>query len=102
MKITPIKTHKITLGSSPLVSILDSYLPTLKEQSIVVITSKVVSMCEGNAVYRDSSDKNTLIASEADLVLGGKNNQHYIITIKNGVLMPSAGIDPSQGLYVML
>jgi len=47
MKILPIKTHKIRPYRQGLFDILDKYLISLKEGSIVAITSKIISICEG-------------------------------------------------------
>lgn len=102
MKITSIRTHKITSQESDLYKILDRYLPQLKEECIVAITSKIVSICEGNIVPKESTDKKKLIQAEADVILGSKNAQRYVITMKNGVLLPTAGVDPSDDMYIML
>ncbi|OGH18311.1 MAG: hypothetical protein A3F31_04300 [Candidatus Levybacteria bacterium RIFCSPHIGHO2_12_FULL_38_12] len=45
MKVTGIKTHRITVQDN-LFAILDQYLPKLEEKSVVCITSKIVSICE--------------------------------------------------------
>ncbi len=102
MNITPIKTDQITTEDTDLFKILDRYLPPLKECSIVVITSKIVSIAQQNTVPKSRADKQKLIESEADVVLGSNNSQHFVITLKNGLLMPTAGVDPSGDIYIML
>lgn len=47
MKITPIKTRRVVAQDS-LQEILQEALPTLQERSIVAISSKIVSLCEGS------------------------------------------------------
>jgi putative folate metabolism gamma-glutamate ligase len=72
----------------------------LHEQEIVVVTSKIVSICYGDVVRNDGSiDKKELIRREADYYLGDRYPTPYghMITIKNSVLIPSAGIDESNG-----
>lgn len=46
MKITPIKTRKVFAHDS-LQEILQEALPPLQERSVVVVSSKIVSLCEG-------------------------------------------------------
>jgi F420-0:gamma-glutamyl ligase len=81
-------------------------LPSLREKSIVVIASKVVSIWEGRCVSRrDMPDKDTLIIEEADKYLprnltpGG----WVMHTITDDTLVPSAGIDESNadGYYIL-
>ncbi len=102
MNITPTKTDQITTEDTDLFKIIDRYLPPLKERSIVVITSKIVSIAQQNTVLKTKADKQKLIESEADVVLGNNNSQNFVITLKNGVLMPTAGVDPSGDIYIML
>ena len=79
-----------------LYALLDTYLPKLKEGSVVAITSKIVSICEGRFVKIGSVDKGKLIKKEADYYLPRGKNGFYL-TIKYNLLIPSAGIDESNG-----
>lgn len=98
MKIISIKTNKIKVGKSNLTNILDKYLPELKENSVLVITSKIVSVCEGSVVKIGKADKLDLIKSEAEYYLPTEKNKHHsIITVKRSNLLTSAGIDKSNG-----
>ena len=98
MKITPIKTHKITLKDKDLFQILSSYLPRIKEGSVVAITSKVVSICEGRMVKIGTVNKDELVNKEAEYYLPKELNKYqFFLTIKNGLLTPTAGIDESNG-----
>lgn len=104
MKVQAIKTHKITIKDKNIFTILDKYLPIrLSEKSIVVVTSKIISLCEGSIVRKDAIDKKTLIQKEADIVLGNSDLHNVTITIKNNILLPTAGIDESNagGVYVL-
>ncbi len=99
MHITPYKTPKLS-GPQSLQALIDAYIPVLHEQEIVVVTSKIVSICYGDVVRNDGSlDKKDLIRQEADYYLGERYPTPYghMITIKNSVLIPSAGIDESNG-----
>lgn len=97
MHIQAIKTHKIKVGDD-LQAIIETYLPHIKEKSIIAITSKVLSVCEGRVVDKASSSKDELIKQESQYFLPRTCNLYDItLTISNNILIPSAGIDESNG-----
>ena len=98
MKVTAYKTKKVIVGDN-LSKILDEYLPPLKEKDVVVITSKIVSICQGNVVKNDGViTKEKLIKQEADLLIPPEYVRFGVrLTIKNNLLIGSAGIDESNG-----
>ena len=96
MRIEPIITPKIT-EAQPIEDLLSSCLRKLSENSIVAITSKVVSICEGRMIDIEEIDKEKLVKQEADLYLPKENQFGTILTIKNNILIPTAGIDESNG-----
>ena len=61
MNITAYKTHKITKKDTDIFAILDKYLPTVEEKSIIVITSKIIAICEGSLIPLDQADKDELV-----------------------------------------
>lgn len=103
MIVNAYKTHKI-LPNENLFSILDSYLPDLKERSVVVLSSKVVGICEGRVVKIDSPEadtkleqKSALAISEAQKYLPRDANKYNImLTITKNIMVASAGIDESN------
>lgn len=96
MIITPIKTEKILPNQTKLFEILDKYLLKLRENSILAITSKIVSICEGSVTK--NIDKHELVKKEADQMMIGFNNPYGMdLTIKNNILIPNSGIDESNG-----
>jgi dihydrofolate synthase / folylpolyglutamate synthase len=98
MQVTAFKTPKI-LERQELYNILDSCLPPLQERDIVVITSKIMSICQGDIVKNDGSvDKKELVRQEADYYLGDeyRESDEYTLTIKNNILIVSSGIDESN------
>lgn len=105
MKVIAIKTRKVIPGKDKsLFLLLDEYLPRLKEGSIVAITSKVAAICEGRVVKIGKTDKQELIKKEAEYYLPQELNKYgVLLTIKNSVLAPSAGVDESNadGHYVL-
>ncbi|MFA6185387.1 MAG: coenzyme F420-0:L-glutamate ligase [Candidatus Shapirobacteria bacterium] len=96
MKVEPIKTKAIVVGGN-LLEILDKSIANLKDNSVVAITSKIVSICEGSVVEIGKSDKDLLIKNQADYYLPKKNKYNFYLSIKNNILIPSAGIDESNG-----
>ncbi len=103
MNVRAIKTEKVTPGSIDLFELFDKYIPGIPEGSILAITSKVISICEGRVVPINGSDKDELIKKEADLYLPKEENRYNLyLTIKNNILAVSAGIDESNaaGFYV--
>ncbi len=99
MKVTAVKTHKIIPNiDKNLFAILDKYLPKLEEGSVVVITSKIVSICEGRVVKIEDADKDKLIYQEAQLIIPPEKNSYNVsLTVNNNKLVAGAGIDESNG-----
>jgi dihydrofolate synthase / folylpolyglutamate synthase len=96
MQIIPINTHLIHPGES-LNAILDQYINQIEEQDIIAITSKIISVCQSRLIEKDQISKKQLISQEADAILVTENNPYGIyLTIKNNILIPSAGIDESN------
>jgi putative folate metabolism gamma-glutamate ligase len=97
LRIHTHKTHAILPGES-LFHLLDTYLPRQEEGSVVVITSKIVSLCEGRVVEaNDTVCKRDLIRQSADAYLDDEAPFDIQLTITHNILIPSAGIDESNG-----
>lgn len=98
MIVSPIKTHAITIGED-LTDIIDRYITKIEESDIVVITSKIISICQGRVIKNDDSvNKNELIRKEAEYFIDKPQSRYYVmLTIKDGVLIASSGIDESNG-----
>jgi dihydrofolate synthase / folylpolyglutamate synthase len=98
MLVNPIKTHKITTDDHDLIQILDKYLKDVKENSVVVVTSKIISICQGRVVKKEEADKNDLIKKESNLFIPAEQNKYNVaVTITDNLLIASAGIDESNG-----
>lgn len=97
MHVTSIKTEKILPNTTRITTILDKYLPNISEPTVIVITSKIVAMCEGSVLPVGSHTKNELAQKEADLYISSQKSKYDVtLTIKNNLLIPSAGIDESN------
>lgn len=104
MIITPIKTEKILPNQISLLKLLDTFIKKFPERSILVITSKVVSLCEGRAISLDEN-KEKLIEQEATYYLPKKFRRFGASgTITHSAFIGAAGIDESNtsGYYLLL
>lgn len=104
MKIVPIKTEKVLPQSTTLTAFLDRSLKKFPENSILVITSKVVALCEGRVVPLQKISESTL-KQEADYYLPKEKSRYNIpLTIKDHAFIARAGMDASNtgGYYSLL
>lgn len=98
MNIYSVKTEIITPNTKTIYEILDIYLHSLKEHTIIAIASKVVSICEGRIVKVGTVKKVDLVRSEANYYLPSEEERHNIsLSIKRNTLIPTSGIDESNG-----
>jgi putative folate metabolism gamma-glutamate ligase len=98
MEINSIRTHKIKPFEQSIFEILDRYVDKMKEGSILAVTSKIVAICENRVVKTEDADKHKLIEEEAEYFLPPEENKYGItLTIKGNLLVPTAGIDESNG-----
>jgi putative folate metabolism gamma-glutamate ligase len=78
----------------------------IKEKSIIIITSKIVSIWEGRCVKIDKKiKKDDLVKKESDFYIDRKEvpKKYVMLSIKNNILIPTAGIDESnaKGYYIL-
>jgi len=103
MYVKAVQTHRIEPGEI-LENIIDRYLPQISEKAILVITSKIISICQERLILKESISKVELIKQEADAIVQAATNPYDLyLTIKNNILIPSAGIDESNGdnVYIL-
>ena len=104
MKVTAVKTKLLEANKYTLTEVLSESIYNISEGIIVAISSKIVSLCEGNILPLEDISKDNLIKKEADCFIPKEYSRYGVyLTIKNGLLVPSAGIDESNtnGYYVM-
>ncbi len=102
MKITAIKTEAVQPGQHQLDDLIDKYIQRLPERTVLAVSSKVVSICEGQIVDINTTDRQKLLREEADYYRSPRSNPHnYTVTIKNNQLIAAAGVDYSDGHYVL-
>lgn len=103
MKISAIKTRIVEASSCTITELLSESISYLPSNSIVAITSKIVSLCEGNVVPVKNGNKDDIIEDEADYFLSKTESKYNIyLTIKRALLVPSSGVDESNsnGYYI--
>lgn len=99
MKVIPIKT-RIFKENENLIDFITSNIKKLKDDSIIVVTSKIVALSEGRtAIVKNEKEKEELIKRESQFAMRTKFRTHkkYVwLTIKDGMVLASAGIDESN------
>jgi len=104
MVVTPIHVATVQANTIAVLDLLDNALPRLHEGSILVVTSKVVSLCEGRVVPIEATTREALIAQESSQYLSAEVSAYgHHFTITHDTLIASAGIDVSNaGGYFVL
>lgn len=99
MEITAIKTRRFQPPKDDLNDLIDLITPNLSENMIIVITSKVISICEGRCIKTEKLNKDATIKQESQYYIKKHidNENNSLLTINNNVLVSSAGIDQSNG-----
>lgn len=93
MLVNPIKTRIFKEGEN-LFNFVAHYIKKLPEKSVVVITSKIVALAEKRtAIIEDEKTREKLIRSESEFAM---HTKYTWLTIKDGMVMSSAGIDESN------
>lgn len=105
MEIKAIKT-KVFHETEALLPFIENYVKKLSENSVLVITSKIVALSEGRTVeYKNAREKvkqkDALIRRESDLTIKTKVAW---MTLKGGMVLANAGIDESnaRGKLILL
>lgn len=103
MNVTPITTPAIMANAMSLTALLDTALSQLTEKSVLVITSKIVALCEGNIADPQQISRDDLIRRESQYFISPEKSQYgYHFTVTNNTLIASAGIDESNAGGVMV
>jgi putative folate metabolism gamma-glutamate ligase len=99
MKLIPIKTP-IVNAHDDLFKIITTSVPTIKEYSVLAVTSKIVALCEGNispVVTGSREEKHAIVRAEADAYIEASNSKYDVmLAIKDQVLAVNAGVDMSN------
>lgn len=105
MNVTQIKTRKFLPPKDSLDDLI-AEIPKLKDKSIIAISSKVISIIEGNTRSIGSVNHDELVKKLSDSTLQPvkMSNTGLVLTQVGNILVESAGIDTSNanGYYVLL
>ena len=96
MELVPLKSGRLESESDLLLafqSALESANESIKERDVIVIASKALAYSQGRLVEIKDTEFEDLIRQEADVVL---DEGDMVITMKNKILIPNAGIDNSN------
>lgn len=95
MEYLPIKTRILRPPKDNLLAVFRESLPTLLEEDVVLISSKVVAIREGTTVPV-GTDKTALIRRVADLIVP-RLYWSSPLTVSHHAFLGAAGIDESNG-----
>ena len=103
MEYIPVKTRIVKPPQDDLYAVLNDSLPQLKERDIILISSKIVAIGEGNCIPVGDVEKTELVAQESDLNIP-REYWPSPLTVKHGAFIGTAGIDESNAdeHYVLL
>jgi coenzyme F420-0:L-glutamate ligase len=98
MNIRAIRTRVFKEGDD-LVAFIGAHVRRIPERAVLVVTSKIVALAEGRTA--DPKDRERIIKAESSFALRTK---YTWLTIKDGTVMASAGVDESNaaGKLVLL
>ncbi len=96
MEVIALRTEIFNLGGD-LTEFIVRSVPRERvvDGMVLAVTSKIVSLAERAIVPRSEIEKGPLIRREADVFIG-ETLFGVALTIKHGILIPSAGIDESN------
>ena len=93
MHVQALKT-RLFLENENLVNFIIEHIPTVAENSLLIITSKIAALAEGRTVAaNDPETRAKYIKLESEFALETK---YTWLTIKDGAVMAAAGIDASN------
>lgn len=93
MRCTPLQTSLFRPGQD-LAAFIRDFVSPPPEKTVLVITSKILSLAQNRVVAREAYDKKKIVELEADRILCESYRSY--LTLKDGHLMPAAGIDESN------
>ena len=103
MEVTPFTVDVLKPPQDDLLAKIQKSELSLEEGDVIALSSKVVSIWQGRCVLKEGADKDALVKQEAELYLERSESPGSLVmhTITNGTLIPSAGIDPFGGYYIL-
>jgi dihydrofolate synthase / folylpolyglutamate synthase len=103
MEYIPVSTRVLVPPQDDLFAVLAESLPPLQERDIVIVTSKVVAIHEGQSIAMDEIEKEVLVQREADYLIP-RPYWKTPLTITRNAFIGAGGVDESNGdgYYILL
>lgn len=99
MIVTPIKTPLVKAGDN-INHIISHSIKSIPEKSILVVASKIISICENRFVKKiegSREEKHELVRDEAELYTEPHSSKYnMMLTVKRNFIFVNAGIDESN------
>ncbi|NMC35816.1 putative folate metabolism gamma-glutamate ligase [Candidatus Beckwithbacteria bacterium] len=98
MRVKAIKTKLVKPGDD-LLQIIEQSIAQIPEQSVLAVTSKIISYAQNQLVpiaATKKKDKIAWVKKEAELYYGPYSSYKLMLAIKNNTLCVNAGIDSSN------
>lgn len=92
-----MRVAKIVEPHNNLIAIITAALPKLAEKSLLVISSKIVALCVGSVLPYAGEIKAEIVKKVADHYWPEPNAYGSLVTLHQGHLGLSAGVDHSNG-----
>ena len=93
MQFIPIKTRRLDPPQDDLLAVFDECLTDLKENDVVIVTSKVVSIHLGLCIKDSEMDREAMTKQQAEGYLVDESGKTRPLTIKHHAFLYRAGID---------
>ena len=97
MQYITFKTRRLNPPQDDLLEVLSNIAPSIESQDIILITSKVVAIHQGDCVEKEGADKRQLAIDEAEQWIDGPEEYGKTpIALKYNGVFYAAGIDESN------
>jgi coenzyme F420-0:L-glutamate ligase len=95
-----VKKTKLFKEKDDLIRFIKSEIKSIPDKSVLVVTSKIVALSEGRVVVaRNEKDRIKIIKNESQFAM---KNKYTWLTIKDGMVLASAGVDESNANWKII
>lgn len=95
MNIRILKIDALHTNQMDVATFIDTYLTNIHGGDIVVISAKIIALCQGVVAMR--ADKHETAIAQAEYYMNpDESKYHQMLTVSRGTLLVSSGIDESN------
>lgn len=95
MNIRAVHTDIVTPNTFSVIELVDKYVTAMGEGDVLIMSAKIVSLCEGG--WRKSEDTDALAREQAELYIEPIESKYsQMLTVARGTLLVAAGVDESN------